>query len=116
MNELLIKLFTCPIIVLGADYFINQVHYVSPYQAVITGLIIAIVAYFIELNLLGPGTILLDTFLDFLLAAIVIYLSSFVFPGSFISYTGVLLTALAITAVEYFQHVWLVSVGYRDIP
>lgn len=109
MTGLYIKLLLYPGVVYLSDYFLTHIHFVASYQPVLVGLVVAIAAYYIELFLLSPKTLLINMLLEFLLSFTLIYISTAFFPGSYISLYGALITAAFLSLTEIIQHHWLVE-------
>ncbi|SFI83885.1 DUF2512 family protein [Thermoflavimicrobium dichotomicum] len=110
MKGWIVKLFVCPAVVWISTFLFQDVYYPAPYQSLVTGLILAIVAHLMELMVLRPGTFWLSTGADFLAATVIVYISQWFFAGSRITWAGALLTAFFLAVTEYFQHIWLRSI------
>lgn len=111
MLGLIIKIIVCPVIVYLSDMILNDVYFANPYQAVIAGLVVAVVGHLMEVLILKRGTLWISTFADLAGAFIVIYLSQYFLPGSSITVAGAAITALLLTVVEHFQHIYLINQG-----
>jgi uncharacterized membrane protein YeaQ/YmgE (transglycosylase-associated protein family) len=107
---LLIKIFVCPAVVILASYIISGLSYISFYQGIIVGLILAVAGQMMEVVLLKRDTIWFSTFLDFVAATIIVYFVS-KFLGAPVTFAGSLLVAALLAVTEYFQHVWLIRTG-----
>jgi hypothetical protein len=108
MNRLLLKLLIAAAIVLVSDFLIANVYYPSFYQPILVGIVLAAVGHLMDKALLRSGTVWITTGLDIVAAAILLYISVYLFPGSRITLDGALLTALFLGIGEYFYHVWLI--------
>lgn len=109
MASLIIKLFTIPISISIADLLTNQINYPSVFYYIITGYIIAIVGYVIEIGLLRRGTLWMSTILDFFVATIAVFAITMFLPGANITFWGATITGLIIGAAEYATHLWLIK-------
>lgn len=114
MIGLIVKVLICPIGVLLSDWLFAGVQFRSFYQAILVGLILAVVGYTMELFLLSRDSFWLTNALDFFATALIVYYSAFFFPGTHITWAGALLTALLLTITEYFQHQWLIRSGRAE--
>jgi hypothetical protein len=109
LAPLFIKLLVCPAVVLLMDIISTEVDYRAVYQAVMVGLILAVLGRILENFLLRSRTVWISTAVDFVAATVVLYFSPLVFPGSRVTFTGALVTALLLAVTEYIQHVVLVQ-------
>lgn len=107
MIGLIMKLIVCPLVVILSDALLDSVNYASIYQAIGVGIVLALLAHTMEVMVLRKGTFWISTAADFIAAFAVVYLSQFVLYGTFITFTGALITALLLTVTEYFQHSYL---------
>lgn len=108
MTGLIMKIIICPIALIISDYLFTDVYYPYIYQAISTGIIIAISGHLMELYLLKPGTLIISTIADFLTAFVIIYLGQFVFFGCRITLIGASLASTLLALTEYFQHLYLI--------
>lgn len=109
MLGLLIKLIVTPIGLLLSVFLFRDVHYPSLYQPISVGLILAVAEHLLEIYLLKETTFWFMLIMDYFVAAFIIYISSFFFLGSQITWTGAFLSAFLVTIAEYFQHRWLLQ-------
>lgn len=108
------KAVLTPIVLILSDYAFANLNYGSLTQAIITGLIIAIIGQALEVMLLRSGKVFTSTVLDFFAAFLVIYLSQFVFAGSRITLVGAFMASVVIGVAEHVQHIWLVKSGRAE--
>lgn len=111
MTGLVVKLIVCPLTIFLSDALFPQVYYPFVYQPILIGIIVAIVAYALEVMILKRGTLWISTFADFIGAAVIVYFVTLLLPGATITVTGALLTALVLALTEHIQHIWLISTG-----
>ncbi len=111
MIGLLIKVLACPLIIYISHMLFNDINYSNTYQAVITGLVVAIIGHMSEVFMLRKGTLWINTFADLALSFIIIYLSQFFLTGSYITTAGAAITALLIAISEHFEHIYLIKEG-----
>lgn len=111
MAGFLVKLVVCPTTVIISDLIFPQVYYPSIFQAILVGIILAVGAHTMEIMLLKKGTFWISTVMDFLAAAIIIFIVSKLLPGSIVTLIGALLTAFLLSITEYFQHLWILRTG-----
>ncbi|WP_019120606.1 DUF2512 family protein [Brevibacillus massiliensis] len=111
MSGFVVKLVVALITVFLADIVLPGMYYPSMYQDVLVGLLFAVVGYVTEVMILRRDTIWLSTAMDFVIGALLIYLSQFVFIGARVTLAAALITALAIGVLEHLQHIWLVQTG-----
>ncbi|ERI90043.1 hypothetical protein HMPREF1982_04310 [Clostridiales bacterium oral taxon 876 str. F0540] len=105
------KVLACPLIIYICDMIFNDINYASVYQAVITGLVVAIIGHMSEVFMLKKGTLWINTFADLILSFIIVYLSQFFLIGSYITIVGAAITALLIAVAEHFEHIYLIKEG-----
>ena len=111
MTGLIMKLIICPLTLIISDYLFADVYYLYIYQALFTGITIALVAHFMELFLLKPGTLLISTIADFLAAFVIVYFSHIILPGVKVTLIGGALVSTLLALTEYFQHLYLIRSG-----
>jgi hypothetical protein len=115
MATILSKWILSPAIVLLSVWLFPGIHYPSPVEPVITGLLFAMLAHLLDLSLLRPGTFWAVNLVDFAVANVLVYTGNFFFPGTSVSVTGTLLTAFSLTISEYFLHQRLLSYNRADL-
>jgi len=111
MTGILMKLIICPLALIFSDYLFTDVYYSYIYQSIFVGVLVAIAGNLMELFLLKPGTVLISTAADFLLAFVIVYFSQFLLSGSRITLIGAALISTLIALTEYFQHIYLTRSG-----
>ncbi|MEJ8547909.1 DUF2512 family protein [Brevibacillus borstelensis] len=114
MYGLLVKLIAAPLVVVLADALFPEVDYASLYQSVGVGLVLAAAGHLLELMLLRRGTLWMSTAADMVLAFLVVWLSSTLFPGARITPIGAGFTAILFGVAEYVQHVSLIKSGRTE--
>lgn len=111
MTGIIIKIIAYPFILIVSDYLFRDIYYSYIYQPIFIAIILAISGNLMELSLLRPGTLLISTAADFLLAFVILYFSQFILPGSRLTLIGAALTSTLLALVEYFQHLYLIKSG-----
>ena len=111
MTGLIMKLIICPLGLIFSDYLFSDVYYPYIYQPIFIGIAIAILGHLMELFLLKPGTLLISTIADFLVAFVIVYFSQFILPGISLTLIGASLTSTLLALTEYFQHLYLIRSG-----
>ena len=108
------KIILVPVVLAISDYMFPNLNYGTLTQAVLTGLVIAVVGQLMEVILLRRGTVFASTVLDFFVAFLVVYLSQYVFAGSRTTLVGAFIVAVVIGVVEHIEHIWLVRSGRAE--
>ena len=111
MLGLIMKVFTCPLIVYISDMIFNDIYYANAYQPVITGLIIAFAGHMLEVLFLKRDTLWINNILDLAAAFAIIYVNQFFFPRAVITVIGAAIAAFLIAVVEHFLHIYLIKEG-----
>lgn len=111
MVGLIIKIIVCPIVLLLSDYFLGDVNFSYVSQAIIVGIVLAIIGHVMELLLLKRKTVWLNTSLDFGAAFAVVFLSQYFARGISITIPGALIVAFVVAVAEHFVHLYLVRSG-----
>lgn len=114
MVGFIMKIIMVPVALVLSDYVFPNLNYGTLTQAVLTGLVIAVIGHLMEVMLLHRGTVFTSTVIDFFTAFLVIYVSQFVFAGSRITLVGAFMAALVIGVVEHMTHIWLVRSGRTE--
>lgn len=109
MTGFILKLVTCPLLVLLMSSVTSQVNYASWYQPVIVGFVLAVAAHIMELMLLREGTFWISNAADFIAATLILYYSQYLFEGAYITWGGAVVTAVVLTIIEYFVHQYLIN-------
>ncbi|MDC3413437.1 YndM family protein [Aquibacillus sp. 3ASR75-11] len=109
MSGLLVKLVTCPVIVVLSSWLFTNVNFAYWYQPIILGVILAVVGYVMEVFLLKEGTIWVSTMLDFAVSVLLVYYVAIAFQNTVVTFWGAVLTAVLLSISEIFQHSWLVK-------
>jgi len=105
------KLIVLPIAVTFAGSMLTNVNFSAAWQPIVIGWTLAISGHLLEWALLSKNTFLLSLILDFVTAAVVIYFSSYFFFAADVTFLGAVITALFLTLLEFFVHIWLVRSG-----
>lgn len=104
MTGLLTRLLVCPSVVyLSSVAFGSIVYFPSWYQIIAVGVVLAIAGYAMKVWLLNKMNIWYIVVIDFVAAAIIVYLSGFVFSAATITLLGALLTAFLLAITEAIQ-------------
>jgi len=107
LSRLLIKLLLIPITVLFLDYLIGSLYFPSFTQAILVGLVLAVIGHFMERSLLRSGTLWMTTGLDIAVTIVALLLFDAYLPGARIPLDAVFLSALILGMIEYVYHRWL---------
>ncbi|MFC7439613.1 DUF2512 family protein [Laceyella putida] len=111
MTGLWLKIVICPIAVILADFFLEDIYYPNLIQPIMVGLVLALVGHLMEVAFLKRGRLWISNALDFLAASLLVYASGLVLPGAVTHWFGSFLTAWLLTVTEHFQHVYLLRTG-----
>ncbi|MCM3111249.1 DUF2512 family protein [Lederbergia lenta] len=111
MTSLLLKIFTCPIAVIVAMYLFTGVDYVSLWQPIVVGLVLAVVGVAMEYFILKRGTLWGSVIADFAASVLIVYLLSNLLWNSSVTFLGAVLIGLLLGVVEYFIHRYLITTG-----
>lgn len=114
MLGLALKLVIAPWVVTMANLLFPGVNYPFIYQAILVGIILALLGHALEVLLLRQGTLWINTLVDFLVFTVIIYLSSFLFPGARVTLMGAWATALLLNIAEFLQHLYLIRSGRAE--
>jgi hypothetical protein len=104
MVVLLLKFLLTPIVLFLADLMMVDVFYPSTWAITLTGVTLAFLGLLTEMVMLRRGTLWLTTVGDWALSAVVVYVSQFIFAGSYVSVVGALLAGGLLAIPEYFMH------------
>lgn len=111
MLNLIIKLIVFPIVVLIAAYLFPNVAFAHASQPIVIGFTAALASHLMEWALLQKGTFWISNAADFIAGFLIVYFLAYFYTGAEVTMIGALLTSLLLTAVEYFQHLWLLRTG-----
>ncbi|WP_199614510.1 DUF2512 family protein [Paenibacillus alkalitolerans] len=111
MIVLLMKLVATPLVLWLADWMLADVYYPTLTSSLSTGLTLAIIGYGTEWLMLRRGTLWLTTIVDWAVTAAIVYVSQFMFPGTFVTVMGALLTGGVMAIAEYFMHRYAIDRG-----
>ncbi|MCX7923477.1 MAG: YndM family protein [Clostridia bacterium] len=109
MISFLLKLLLLPGVIFLADSLSPAINYATGWQVISVGVFLAIVSYMMDALLLrnvGSGV---SAVIDFVTAAVVIYLSQFVLAGAYATFLGTLFAAAFLALSEYLTHRLIVS-------
>lgn len=117
VDGLLVKLLVSPVIVVVADALFPEVNYSTLYYSIGVGFVLALAGYWLERQILRPGTLWMSTAADFILGFVIVYASAFILPtGARITPMGAGFVAILFGVAEYLQHVWLIRTGRVNEP
>jgi hypothetical protein len=105
------KIIITPIVLLIAASLLTNVHYVYTYQPIVIGVTLAVAGHLLEWALLSRNTFWLNTIADFVLSTLMIFILSYFFAGAEVTFMGAVVTALFLTVIEFFVHMWLIRSG-----
>ena len=105
MTGLIIKLIACPLAVEAEAEFQPNVNYLSLYQPVAVGALIAVAGQLAE-NLLLRGSLLINLLVDFFVAMVAVYCSQFFFPDTYVTWGGASITAYLVALAEGLSHLF----------
>lgn len=111
MMGLIIKVIVCPLAIFLVDILFTNVNYANVFQIIVVGIVVAVAGHTLEHLFLKKGTFWISNLFDFLESLFIVYLSQQVFRNALITFTGAVVTALVITATEYFEHLYLLRSG-----
>jgi uncharacterized membrane protein YvlD (DUF360 family) len=108
MTSLILKIFICPLSLMLSDWLFTSVNFSTYSQAIVIGLILAVVGTAMEYLLLRRDTVVLSTIMDFVATLLIVYFVSQWYQGANVTFWGAVLVALVVGVIEYFTHLWLV--------
>lgn len=112
VDGLLVKLLVSPVLVVLADALFPEVNYSTIYYSIGVGFVLALAGYWLERQILRPGTLWMSTAADFILGFVIVYASAFILPtAARISPMGAGFVAIFFGVAEYLQHGWLIRTG-----
>ncbi|MEH7384947.1 DUF2512 family protein [Bacillus sp. JJ1521] len=111
MTGFIMKIILLPLVVAICSGIFGNVDYVSWYQPIVIGVMLAIIGQITEAIMLNRKTTVMMDIADFIVAALVVYFVSQFLNGAFVTFWGAILTALVITLIEIPVHRWLVRSG-----
>ncbi|MEH7238470.1 DUF2512 family protein [Bacillus sp. JJ1562] len=114
MTGFIMKIILLPLVVALCSGIFDSVDYVSWYQPIVVGIVLAIVGHLVEVMMLRRNTTVMTDIADFIAAAILVYFVSLFLDGARVTLWGAILTALVITLVEIPIHRWLVRSGRAE--
>lgn len=114
MTGFIMKIILLPLVVAICSGIFGNVDYVSWYQPIAVGIVLAIVGQLMEVMMLRRNTTVMTDIADFIVAAILVYFVSQFLDGARVTFWGAILTALVITLVEIPVHRWLVRSGRAE--
>ncbi|WML35737.1 DUF2512 family protein [Clostridium sp. OS1-26] len=109
MAGFIIKIIIFPVILLLSNYIFTDISYPYFYQSIFVGVVLAAITHLIDLVLLRPGFLLINTICEFLAAFAVIYSTQFLLPGSSVNLIGALIAATILAIVEFFINRYLLT-------
>ncbi|MBA4542839.1 MULTISPECIES: DUF2512 family protein [Thermoactinomyces] len=111
MAGLLLKLIICPLVVIFADRVLSEVYFFNIYQAIVTGVLLALTGHLMEIIFLRRGRLWENNVLDFIFASLIVYFVGQLLPGAYVNVFGALVTGWLLAVTEHFQHRWLLRTG-----
>lgn len=112
VDGLLVKLLVSPVMVVLADALFPEVYYSSLYYSIGVGFVLALAGYWLERQILQPGTLWMNTAADFILGFVIVYASNLILPNAArITPMGAGFVAIFFGVAEYLQHGWLIRTG-----
>lgn len=115
MTGMIMKLIICPITLIALSMLMPaHINYPNILYPILIGVLIAIAGFGMEVMFLKHGTVWASTFLDFLGAGLITYISQYAVIGAYISYWGAAITGLVVAVIEHFMHIHLINSGKID--
>ena len=114
LTGLLIKLIVCPIAIIISDYLFTSVNYLTIYQQIGVGILLALASHFMEVLFLQRGSFWISNVLDFVAAFVIVYFSQYFLRGSFVDIIGAIYVAILLTITESIQHLYLIRSGKSE--
>lgn len=111
MTGFIMKIILLPLVVAICSGIFGNVDYVSWYQPIVIGVVLAIIGQIMEAIMLNRRTTVMMDIADFIVSALVVYFVSQFLDGAYVTFWGAILTALVITLIEIPVHRWLVRSG-----
>jgi positive regulator of sigma E activity len=102
---LIMKLIVCPLAVVAEAEFLPNVNYISLYQPVAVGVVVALAGQLTE-NLLLRGSLLVNLVADFFVAMTAVYCSQYFFPDTYVTWGGASITAYLVALAAGFTHLF----------
>ncbi len=103
------KIIIFPVILLLSSYIFTDISYPYFYQSIFVGVILAAITHLVDLALLRPGFLIINTIGEFLVAFAVIYSTQFLLPGASVNLIGTSIAATILTIVEFFINRYLLT-------
>jgi hypothetical protein len=111
MFNLIIKLIAGPIIMIVADYLLDEITYPNLLSPILVGVSLGLAAYGLDFLFLKRKLLWISLGGDLIAAITIIYYFSNMFGGHLITFIGALITGILFTMVEYFLHRYILSSG-----
>lgn len=109
MVGFIIKIIVFPVVLLLSNYIFADISYPYFYQSIFVGVILAAIIHLIDLVLLRPGFLIINTIGEFLAAFAVIYFTQFLLPGASVNLIGTSISATILAVVEFFINRYLLA-------
>lgn len=109
MIGFIIKIIAFPIILSLSNYIFTDVSYPYFYQLIFVGVILAAIIHLVDLVILRPGFLLINTIGEFLAAFAIIYSTQFLLPGASVSLIGAAIAATVLAIIEFFINRYLLT-------
>jgi uncharacterized membrane protein len=107
----LIKLVVFPLVIILSAYLFPNVNYVTLFDPIIIGIILAGAGNMLEYAFLNEETLWLSTGIDFVASVLLVYFISLFFVDSRVTFFGAILTGFIVAVTEHFTHLWLIRSG-----
>ncbi|MBT2650084.1 DUF2512 family protein [Bacillus sp. ISL-34] len=111
MKSLLLKIFVCPITLIIAMYFFAGINYLSIWQPIVIGLVLAFVGVGMEYFILRNGTLWISVGADFVTSVLIVYFLSNLLWNASVTFLGAIFVGIILGVIEYFTHRFLISSG-----
>ncbi len=109
MTSFIMKLIMCPLLVILSAWLFPGIEFSNYAQAIVVGVILAVVGTVMEYMLLRRGTLWISNIADFIASFVIVYFISNLFNGADVTFLGALMTALLLGIAEHFTHLWLIN-------
>lgn len=111
MLNLIMKFIICWAVVTMSGALLTNVYFASAYHTAMIAATLALAGHLLEWAMLSKKTFWLTLVMDFIFSTAIIYVLSYFFFASVVTFGGAAVIALVLTAIEFFVHVWLLQSG-----
>jgi hypothetical protein len=99
------KLIMCPTAVyVSTLLFPSAIRYNSFLQILSVGIVLGVIAYFLETFMLTRFSNTTNTFVDGIGSFLIVFLSGYILSNAYVTFTGAVVTAFILAFTEYVQH------------